>query len=73
MEPGGWAVYGDILRGERRTVTGFSPVPYDIPRGSAGAYFPEANPLVPLESFAAGSRTPTAKYVIITVVKSAGG
>ena len=38
-------------------------VPYEIPRGNLAAYFPEANVLVPLDSVAIGSNTPTSKWV----------
>ncbi|HMQ03755.1 MAG TPA: FdhF/YdeP family oxidoreductase [Pyrinomonadaceae bacterium] len=54
--------------GERR-VSGFSVVLYDIPRGCAAAYFPEANPLIPLGSFARRSFTPTSKCTVISVRK----
>jgi molybdopterin-dependent oxidoreductase alpha subunit len=56
--------------GTVRTVRGFRLVPYDIPRGCAAAYFPEANPLVPLESFAEGSRTPAYKSVVVTLARA---
>jgi hypothetical protein len=36
-------------------------------KGCAAAYFPEANPLVPLESFADKSMTPTSKSLIVSV------
>lgn len=52
--------------GERH-VFGFTVVPYDIPRGCAAAYFPEANPLVPLASFAERSLTPTSKSIVISI------
>jgi len=42
-------------------------VPYDIPRGNLAAYFPEANVLIPLESVAKGSNTPTSKWVEVSV------
>jgi molybdopterin-dependent oxidoreductase alpha subunit len=58
--------------GATRRVDGFRATPYDLPRGCAATYFPEANPLVPVESFADGSRTPTYKSVVIRVVASAG-
>lgn len=45
----------------------FIVVPYTIPKGCAAAYFPEANPLVPLASFAERSQTPTSKSIIITI------
>ena len=53
--------------GVTRTIHGFRLVPFDVPRGCAAAYFPEANPLVPLESFAERSRTPTYKSIPITI------
>ncbi|HEY5822271.1 MAG TPA: FdhF/YdeP family oxidoreductase, partial [Propionibacteriaceae bacterium] len=43
----------------------FRIVAYDTPRGSAAAYYPETNGLVPLDSTAEGSNTPTSKSVII--------
>ena len=49
--------------GEIRTARGFRVVPYPIPRGSAAAYFPEANALVPLSEHAPGSRTPASKSI----------
>ncbi len=45
----------------------FVVVPYPIPKGCAAAYFPEANPLVPLNSFAERSQTPTSKSIIISI------
>src|SRR6185503_9587350 len=48
-------------RGEERVAPRFIVVPYDIPRGCCATYFPEANPLVPLESVADRSNTPTSK------------
>jgi molybdopterin-dependent oxidoreductase alpha subunit len=50
-----------------RAVSGFSVVPFEIPSGCAAAYFPEANPLVPLGSVARRSGTPTSKSVVISV------
>jgi molybdopterin-dependent oxidoreductase alpha subunit len=55
------------FRGEVRTVRQFAVVPYDIPSGSTATYYPETNPLVPLESTADISNTPTSKYVVITL------
>ncbi|MBO0359807.1 FdhF/YdeP family oxidoreductase [Hymenobacter sp. BT186] len=56
------------FEGEQRTIEKFIAVPYDIPRGNVAAYFPEANPLVPISSVAEVSNTPTSKYVVVTVV-----
>jgi len=50
-----------------RRVRGFRIVAYDTPRGSAAAYYPETNPLVPLDSTAAGSNTPTSKSVVVAL------
>jgi molybdopterin-dependent oxidoreductase alpha subunit len=54
--------------GSTRTVEKFLAIPYDIPKGNVAAYFPEANPLVPIASVAKTSNTPTSKYVVVTVV-----
>ena len=45
----------------------FFVVPYPIPRGCAAAYFPEANPLVPVGSRADRSATPTSKAIVISI------
>lgn len=50
--------------GERRAPA-FRVVEYPTPAGCAAAYFPEANVLVPLDSTADTSNTPTSKSVII--------
>ena len=54
-------------RGETREAKLFLALPYDLPRGCAAAYFPETNVLVPLDSTARISNTPTSKSIIITV------
>ena len=59
------------FKGEERRVEKFVAVPYDIPKGNVCAYFPEANPLVPIASVAKVSNTPTSKYVVVTVVPTA--
>ncbi|MDB4874332.1 MAG: ydeP1 [Gemmatimonadetes bacterium] len=59
------------FEGETRTSRTFIVVPFDIPRRCAATYFPEANVLVPVNSVADRSNTPTSKYVIITVAPSA--
>ncbi|SMF60488.1 FdhF/YdeP family oxidoreductase [Pseudobacteriovorax antillogorgiicola] len=48
----------------------FRVIPYDIPRRCLAAYFPEANVLVPLESYAAESQTPTSKFIKVTLERS---
>ena len=52
---------------ELRHADGFMAIPYDMPRGSAAAYFPEANVLVPANSTADISNTPTSKAVEISI------
>jgi molybdopterin-dependent oxidoreductase alpha subunit len=58
------------FRGETRVARQFIVVPYDIPRKCAATYYPETNVLVPIDSVADRSNTPTSKYVIITVAPS---
>jgi molybdopterin-dependent oxidoreductase alpha subunit len=53
--------------GVERKVYGFTLLAFDIPAGQAAAYYPEANPLVPLESYGARSFTPTSKFIAIRV------
>lgn len=50
--------------GQRR-LNGLSVVPYPTARGCAATYFPEANVLVPLESVADVSATPTSKSIVV--------
>jgi len=60
------------FRGEKRSVRGFQVVPYEVPKGCAATYFPEANPLVPMESLAEGSRTPAYKSMEVSLTRSDG-
>ena len=53
-----------------REVGGFRVTPYDIPAGCVGAYYPEANALLPLGHYAAGSKTPAAKAIPVRMVVS---
>ncbi len=55
---------------ETRTAPRFQVVPYNLPRGCTATYFPETNVLVPIDSVADRSNTPTSKFVIISVTKS---
>ncbi|HVB27480.1 MAG TPA: FdhF/YdeP family oxidoreductase, partial [Mycobacteriales bacterium] len=55
---------GEWTDGERRA-PGFRVVAYDTARGCCAAYFPETNVLVPLDSTAEGSNTPTSKSVVV--------
>lgn len=56
--------------GIERRVRGFTLIAYDTPLGQAAAYYPEANPLVPLESVGDGSHTPTSKFIAVRLEPS---
>ena len=68
---GGAVKGGKILRvaiekdGSERRADGFRVVGYSTPPGSAAAYYPETNVLVPLDSVADISNTPTSKSVTV--------
>jgi molybdopterin-dependent oxidoreductase alpha subunit len=51
--------------GVERKINGFKLVPYSIPAGNIAAYYPETNPLVPLDSHGEFSNTPTSKSIAI--------
>jgi formate dehydrogenase major subunit len=51
--------------GSERVARSFRIVSYDQPRGCAAAYYPETNPLVPLDATAEGSNTPASKSVVV--------
>jgi molybdopterin-dependent oxidoreductase alpha subunit len=48
-----------------RRAKDFLVVPYPTPPGNAAAYYPETNPLVPLDHVAAKSNTPVSKAIVI--------
>jgi molybdopterin-dependent oxidoreductase alpha subunit len=52
-----------------RSRPGLRVVPYDIPEGCCGAYYPECNVLIPLAQHAEKSKVPAAKSVPVRVVK----
>jgi molybdopterin-dependent oxidoreductase alpha subunit len=54
----------------KRTSLSWIVVPYEIPRGNLAAYFPEANELVPLDSTAEISNTPTSKWIEVSISTS---
>ena len=53
--------------GTHREAQRFIVVPYNIPVKNVATYFPEANPLVPIDSIADKSNTPTSKSVVIMI------
>ena len=52
---------------EIRSADDFAVLPYSIPKGNVATYFPEANVLVPSRSVADKSRTPTSKWVVVSI------
>jgi molybdopterin-dependent oxidoreductase alpha subunit len=58
--------------GERRAKH-FRVVEYETTQGSAAAYYPETNVLVPLDATAIGSNTPTSKSLVIRLEPSPPG
>jgi molybdopterin-dependent oxidoreductase alpha subunit len=55
--------HGDV----RRTAAAFKVKPYNIPRGSIAAYYPETNNLMPLSYHDQRSKTPSAKSIPVLV------
>ena len=49
---------------QERRAKDFLVVPYSTPVGNAAAYYPETNPLVPLDHVAAKSNTPVSKAIV---------
>lgn len=66
---------GDVVdiyshfKDEERCAPRFLVVPYDVSRNCTITYFPETNVLVPLDSVAAKSNTPTSKMIKISLKK----
>jgi anaerobic selenocysteine-containing dehydrogenase len=57
-------------RGPERRVHGFLLVEYAIPAGSIASYYPETNPLVPLDAVAEGAGTPASKSIAVRLLRS---
>lgn len=55
------------FEGETRKVCGFRVVAYPIPRQCVAMYFPEANPLIPMNSTDEFSNCPSFKHTIVSV------
>jgi molybdopterin-dependent oxidoreductase alpha subunit len=58
---------------EDRRAPGFRVVAYPTARGCVAAYFPETNVLVPLDSTAEVSNTPTSKSIVVRLEPTAAG
>jgi molybdopterin-dependent oxidoreductase alpha subunit len=61
----------DLVGPGGRRAERFRAVAYDTARGCAAAYYPETNTLVPLDSVAEGSGTPTSKSVPVRLERRA--
>jgi anaerobic selenocysteine-containing dehydrogenase len=59
------------FNGEERVARHFMVAPFQIARGCTATYFPEANVLVPINSTADRSNTPTSKSLVISITPSA--
>ncbi|MDN3579911.1 FdhF/YdeP family oxidoreductase [Mucilaginibacter flavus] len=55
--------------GRERVARLFVIVSYNIPEGNTATYYPEANVLIPIDSVAEKSNTPTSKLVFISIKK----
>ncbi|MFI6998974.1 FdhF/YdeP family oxidoreductase [Nocardia sp. NPDC050175] len=63
-------VISEWTDGTERSVKGFRLIAYPTPRGNAAAYYPETNPLVPLDHVAARSNTPVSKSVTVRLERA---
>ncbi len=74
IRKGGWKS-GDLVdihnsfNNTPRVAKMFIVVPYGIPEGCVATYFPETNVLVPVDSTADKSNTPTSKTVVVRLSK----
>ncbi|TWU22435.1 putative formate dehydrogenase [Novipirellula galeiformis] len=55
--------------GATRTLQDFQVVEYPIPRQCVAMYFPEANPLIPMNATDASSNCPSFKHTVVTIEK----
>ena len=63
-----WVNLSTVVTDSRiRVLRQMKVVPYDIPSGCLGAYFPETNVLVPLYAHGARSGTPASKNIPVTI------
>lgn len=58
-------IVSEFSDGVERRAPAFRTVAYPTPRGCCAAYFPETNVLVPLDSTAEVSNTPTSKSIVV--------
>ncbi|MFN8345214.1 MAG: FdhF/YdeP family oxidoreductase [Spirosomataceae bacterium] len=70
LPPGAVVDLYNFHGGKERLAAKFIIVPYSIPERCIATYFPEANTLVPIDSYADRSMTPTSKTVVVEIRKS---
>lgn len=58
--------------GVERVARKFIIIPFSIPEGCTATYFPETNVLVPIDSTADKSNTPTSKFIVLKLKKHEG-
>jgi len=63
-------VHSEWKDGVDRVVRNFRVISYPTARGCAAAYFPEANPLVPLDYTAEVSNTPVSKSIVVRLERA---
>ena len=67
LEAGALVALVSHFQSSSRRMEGFAVVPYQIPAGCVATYYPESNPLIPLDHVAEFSNTPAYKSVIVSV------
>ncbi len=71
LEQGDEVAIVSFHEGTERRLGGFRVVLYSIPRGCVATYYPESNPLIPLDHVADISNTPAYKSVEVSIVPEA--
>ncbi|ETT29098.1 putative formate dehydrogenase oxidoreductase protein [Rhodococcus aetherivorans] len=62
-----WPADGAV---QERRVRDFRIIAYSTPRGNAAAYYPETNPLIPLDHVATKSNTPVSKAIVVRLERA---
>ena len=63
LQAGQWVDIVSVWHDGERFARRFLLIEFDIPAGCIASYYPETNPLVPLDSYADRARTPTSKSI----------
>jgi anaerobic selenocysteine-containing dehydrogenase len=67
LVPGARVAITSHFRDQRRRLEDFVVVPYQIPPGCVATYYPETNPLIPVDHVAQLSNTPAYKSVVVSI------